>query len=230
MADCLQLIKKNCLVAICMAKHFATHVAILFFIYIFYFLAYVLRIIFSSRGRKNYVKFFAASRFVNGCRNSNLMNSNFCMRLFMQCKKLWYFRKQNILRGRENYVEYFTINRFINGYRNSNLMNSNFYMWLFMQYKKCDILEKNILRERENYIEFFTISRFVNGCWNSNLMNSKIVTFASHYSHSVKKLRYFKKQNISQRNENYVKFLCSKKFYFFTNIILSNNNNNVIMF
>ena len=99
-----------------------------------------------------------------------------------------------------------------------------------MQCKKYDILEKNISRGKKNYVEFFAISRFVNGCWNSNLMNSKIVTFASHYSHSVKKLRYFRKQNISRKNENYVKFLCSEKFYFFTNIILSNNNNNVIKF
>ena len=28
-----------------------------------------------SRGRENYVEFFAISRFVNKCRNSNLMNS-----------------------------------------------------------------------------------------------------------------------------------------------------------
>ena len=57
-------------------------------------------------------------------------------------------------------------------------------------------------------------------------MNSKIVTFASHYSHSVKKLQYFRKKNISQRKENYVEFLYSKKFYFLANIIPSNNNNN----
>ena len=71
--------------------------------------------------------FFDPSCVGNGCRNSNLMNSKivtFACYYSRNVKKLWYFRKQNILRVRENYVKFFTMSYFGDGYRNSNLMNS----------------------------------------------------------------------------------------------------------
>ena len=61
-------------------------------------------------------------------------------------------------------------------------------------------------------MEFFGPSHFINGRRNSNLMNSKIVIFACHYSHNVKKLWYFKKQNIPRGRENYMKFFCASRF------------------
>ena len=61
-------------------------------------------------------------------------------------------------------------------------------------------------------MNFFDPSYVGNGCQNSNLMNSKIVIFACHYSRNVKKLWYFKKQNIPRQRENYVKFFSANLF------------------
>ena len=57
-----------------------------------------------SRGKENYVKFFAACHFENECRNSNLMNTKivtFACHFSRIVKKLWYFIKKYITSKRK---------------------------------------------------------------------------------------------------------------------------------